>query len=125
MNVREKLKSIKIRLNELALYLNVSRPTLYKYLELYENKEIDKIDKKTYDLFKYIESTRGLTKPILMDHLYNEYLVLSDDSLISDIKDLMNKNNELSEKKIQIIKIVLKYKNLKEVIERINEIYGA
>lgn len=125
MNVREKLKSIKIRLNELALYLNVSRPTLYKYLELYENKEIDKIDKKTYDLFKYIESTRGLTKPILMDHLYNEYLVLSDDSLISDIKDLMNKNNELNEKKIQIIKIVLKYKNLKEVIERINEIYGA
>ena len=38
MGVRDKLKSIKIRLNELAIYLNVSRPTLYKYLELYENQ---------------------------------------------------------------------------------------
>ena len=55
MTVRDKLKEINLRLVELANYLNISRPTIYKYLESYEQRDYSKIDKVTFDLFSYID----------------------------------------------------------------------
>ena len=43
------------RLTELANYLNLSRPTLYKYIEEYEKrkyKDIDQISRKVFDFIK-------------------------------------------------------------------------
>ena len=126
MDVREKLRNIGVRLSELATYLNVSRPTLYKYLELFENNEKDKIDKRTYDLLNYIDNSRGLTKPILMDHLYNNYIVtVDDDNLILKIKSLISNDDNFSREKINIIKVLMESKNTNEFIERINEEYGT
>lgn len=126
VDVREKLRNIGVRLSELATYLNVSRPTLYKYLELFENNEKDKIDKRTYDLLNYIDNSRGLTKPILMDHLYNNYIVtVDDDNLILKIKSLISNDDNFSREKINIIKVLMESKNTNEFIERINEEYGT
>jgi len=126
VDVREKLRNIGVRLSELSTYLNVSRPTLYKYLELFENNEKDKIDKRTYDLLNYIDNSRGLTKPILMDHLYNNYIVtVDDDNLILKIKSLISNDDNFSREKINIIKVLMESKNTNEFIERINEEYGT
>ena len=72
MTVRDKLKEINLRLVELANYLKISRPTMYKHLENYENRDFSKIDKITYDLFSYIDSTKDLTKPAVMNYLINK-----------------------------------------------------
>ena len=82
MTVREKLRENNIRLVELANYLNISRPTMYKYLELYENREYSKIDKITFDLFSYIDTESDLTKPSLMNYLLQN--IVPADQLIGD-----------------------------------------
>lgn len=73
MTVREKLRELNVRLVEIATYLSLSRPTIYKYLEMYEAKEFSKIDKVTYDLFYYIDATDNLTKPALMNYLITHF----------------------------------------------------
>ena len=126
MGVREKLKVMGIRLIEFSTYLSISRPTLYKYLELYENEEFDKIDKRTYDLFNYIEVTRGLTKPILMDHLYNTFMISNDDeNIIQKVKSLLSNMTDTNIDKINILKMLLESIDTTDFIERVNKYYGA
>lgn len=126
VGVREKLKVMGIRLIEFSTYLSISRPTLYKYLELYENEEFDKIDKRTYDLFNYIEVTRGLTKPILMDHLYNTFMISNDDeNIIQKVKSLLSNMTDTNIDKINILKMLLESIDTTDFIERVNKYYGA
>ncbi|MCU0104578.1 hypothetical protein N7603_02795 [Acholeplasma vituli] len=124
MNVRDKLRNIGFRLNELTIYLDISRPTLYKYLELFEKQEFDSIDKKTYDLFKYIESTRGITKPILTDYLFNQYVKESKedkpDELIEKISILLKSKKKLDKSKIELIKRIIEVENIDDLEKGMN-----
>jgi hypothetical protein len=97
MTVRDKLREIGVRLVELATYLNISRPTIYKYLELYEAQEFGKIDKVTYDLFTYVDTTNDLSKPGLMNYLINNILPSSqviEDNYVSRIADAIRRLRE-------------------------------
>lgn len=119
MNVRDKLRNIGFRLNELTVYLDISRPTLYKYLELFEKQDFDSIDKKTYDLFKYIESTRAITKPILTDYLFNQYVKVSKDDqpneLIDKLTSLLKSKKKLDKAKIELIKRIIEVENIDDL----------
>ena len=46
----------KITISELARLTNLSRPTLYKYVEEYENNDISNIPADILELFNYIYS---------------------------------------------------------------------
>lgn len=114
MTVRDRLREIGVRLVELANYLKMSRPTMYKYLELYENQEYTKIDKVTYDLFSFIEGTENLTKPGLMNYLINKIVpveqVVGDNTVakISEsIRKLSQSNNLTDKKRYEMIHTLL------------------
>lgn len=77
MTVRDKLRDINVRLVELATYLKLSRPTIYKYLELFEEGDFGKIEDATCAMFRYIDETPQLTKPALMNYLINNILPTS------------------------------------------------
>ncbi|MGD9679121.1 MAG: hypothetical protein AB7V16_12330 [Vulcanibacillus sp.] len=97
MTVRDKLKEINLRLVELANYLDISRPTMYKYLESYEQRDYSKIDKLTYDLFSYIDSTPDLTKPAVMNYLINNIVPTNQilgDNYVSKIAEAIKKLKE-------------------------------
>jgi hypothetical protein len=51
-----KLHSLTIRLTELASIINISRPTLYKYLEAYEKGSYRNLQIKVKELFDFIVS---------------------------------------------------------------------
>jgi len=109
MGIREKLKASQVRLVELASYLDVSRPTLYRYLELYEQKEYNEIDKRCYDLFSFIDKTRNLTRPIMMDYLINKILPIEanneyDVETIASVRKLAQSQSEIDMKKIRLIR---------------------
>ena len=44
--LKERLKDMDIRITELAEYLQVSRPTMYKFIDYYEEHSFDLINKK-------------------------------------------------------------------------------
>lgn len=113
MTLRDKLKDINLRLVELANYLDISRPTMYKYLESYEQRDYSKIDKVTFDLFSYIDSTQDLTKPAVMNYLINnifpsaqvfgENYVAKIAEAIKRLKDSPNKEDKDKLKRIEEI----------------------
>jgi predicted transcriptional regulator len=114
MTLRDKLKEINLRLVELANYLNISRPTMYKYLESYEQRDYSKIDKITFDLFSFIDSNQDLTKPAVMNYLINN--IVSADQVFGEnyvakiaeaIKKLKESPNEEDKNKLKRIEEIL------------------
>ena len=71
MLIRERLRMLQIRLTELEDYLNISRPTLYKFVEYYENGKQKLINPVVRDLFKYIEKNKNLTKKEVVSYIAN------------------------------------------------------
>lgn len=111
MSLRSKIKDSQMRLVELATYLDISRPTLYKYLEEYEAKEYVNIDKRCYDLFSFIDNTKNCTRPVIMDYLINKILPIetitgSANAILSSVRKLSESPNELDLKKMKVIQVI-------------------
>jgi len=71
MKIREALKAMQLRLTELEEYLNISRPTLYKYVEYFESGKQNLMNPVVKDLFKYIEKNKSLTKKEVISYIAN------------------------------------------------------
>jgi hypothetical protein len=74
--------------------LNLSRPTLYKYLEEYEEKKYKDIDKKTRKVFDFIKKRTTVSKIAVIDFIVNQL----EDNTPSEIKKLfaaINKDEDL------------------------------
>lgn len=68
----KKLDLLNIKISELAQYLNISRPTLYKFIELYEsNKNL--LRKKYLELFDYINNNLYLTKIDVIKYIIERF----------------------------------------------------
>jgi len=70
--MKEKLRELNIRLTELSNYLNISRPTLYKYIDDFEKKRMSKIDYEVIQLFKFISKKTTLSKLQVIDYIVNK-----------------------------------------------------
>ena len=52
--LRDRLRELGIKIVDLASMLDISRPTLYKHIESYENNTLDNLDSSYIALFNYI-----------------------------------------------------------------------
>lgn len=69
MQLRERLKTMELRITELADYLQVSRPTMYKFIDYYEKSEFDLINKKVLKLFNYIKENDLVGKKSVINYI--------------------------------------------------------
>ena len=53
--IKERLKEIELRITELSDYLNISRPTMYKFIDLYDSGDKSAINPRVLKLFAYLE----------------------------------------------------------------------
>ena len=60
--MKERLRELGIKTTELSDYMRISRPSLYKYMELYEAKDTSAIPEKVLRTFRYIDRYKSLTK---------------------------------------------------------------
>ncbi len=67
--MKEKLQKLKIRLTELAAFVGVSRPTLYKYIDEYETKQYKDINHDVLYLFDYIMKATTFSKLQVMEYI--------------------------------------------------------
>lgn len=84
--MKNKLKDLNLRLTELSTYLKISRPTLYKYIESFENKDYQKIDYHVLDIFKFINKRSTKSKLSVIEYIINKQQISST---------LMNRINEV------------------------------
>lgn len=119
----EKLDLLNIKISELVQYLNISRPTLYKFIEFYEvNKKL--LRKQYLELFDYINNNEYLTKIDVIkyiiekfnkpkkldnDELNNLISLLENDSEYEELIKVMNlylTNLNAKNKKIETTKLI-------------------
>lgn len=87
MLLRDRLKAMELKITELADYLQVSRPTMYKFIEYYDNAEFDLINKKVLKLFNYINEHELAGKKSVINFILTNLVDVNDlgDDLELDI----------------------------------------
>ena len=101
--IKERLKEMDLRITELADYLHVSRPTMYKFIECYDTKQFKALSKEALQLFNYIAENELIGKRGVISFILNNS---STDTAANDIEgQVLNylKSNPDS-KKSQFIK---------------------
>ncbi len=78
MLLRDRLKSMELKITELADYLQISRPTMYKFIEYYDNAEFDLINKKVLKLFNYINEHELVGKKSVINYILTNLVDVKD-----------------------------------------------
>ena len=96
--LRDKIRDLDLRISDLAEYLKISRPTLYKYIDMYEEGNRGTIDTKILNLFDYIQNSKNIGNSNVIYYIMNNIIENS------------NTNNSEEDKRMKI-KSLLKTEN--------------
>ena len=69
--LRERIKQMDLKVTELSDYLQISRPTMYKFIEYYDKQQFDLINKKVLKLFNYITENEFIGKKTVVSYILN------------------------------------------------------
>ena len=107
--LRNKMKDLGLHLVDLAEFLDISRPTAYKFIELYELGHRNKLDSHILGLFDFIDQTPNLTKTKVFSYIVEHITKLSELKTKEQlIKNLIDKNNPT---KVEFISKICKEKS--------------
>lgn len=100
--LREKIRDLDLRISDLAEYLKISRPTLYKYIDMYEEGDRSIIDTKILNLFDYIQNSKNIGNSNVIYYIMNNIIENSNSNNIEEdkrmkIKSLLKTENKLKE----------------------------
>lgn len=101
--IKDSLKKLNIKITELADYLKISRPTMYKFIELYDSNKYEDITKNVKKLFDFINNNTLIEKRNVINYILNNLNVtkdLTDDKVSKKIENITKYiiNNPNSEK---------------------------
>lgn len=101
--IKDSLKKLNIKITELADYLKISRPTMYKFIELYDSSKYEDITKNVKKLFDFIDNNTLIEKRNAINYILNNLNVtkdLIDDKVSRKIENITKYiiNNPNSEK---------------------------
>lgn len=101
--IKDSLKKLNIKITELADYLKISRPTMYKFIELYDSSKYEDITKNVKKLFDFIDNNTLIEKRNVINYILNNLNVtkdLTDDKVSRKIENITKYiiNNPNSEK---------------------------
>lgn len=125
--LRERLREIDLRITELADYLQVSRPTMYKFIEYYDNTNFDLINRKVLRLFNYIVENELAGKKNIVSYILNNLTEVKelgsseDKSVIKNIKNYIISNPD--SQKSKFFELCSKKTTYDEVLIYLMEIY--
>lgn len=69
--IKNRLKDIDLRITEIAEYLHLSRPTVYKFIDCYDKKQFKMIDDRALKLFNFIEENEFVGKRGAISYILN------------------------------------------------------
>ena len=119
--IRDRLKQIELKISDLADYLQISRPTLYKYIESYDAKDFSSVNDKVVQLFNYIEKNPLAGKKTVVNFILtnlgteNEFGTPEANAVFSKIKKYLIENPDST--KTQFIKMFVQKSDFDEVAE--------
>ncbi len=125
--IKERLKEIELKITELSDYLQISRPTMYKFIEAYDAGDNSGINKNVLKLFKYIDENPVIGKKTVVSYILTnlvEEKELGDSSenrLYNQIKRYIISNPESA--KTQFIELAIQKTDYDDAIKYLLKIY--
>ena len=114
--MKEKLRDLGIRTTELSQFMKISRPSVYKYIELYESREFNMIPEKVLRVFKYVDKYKNLSKEQIIAYIISEF----SDTDVSDKKETIRNyllNKGANDPKIDLMYVLVTTDSLDPVIQ--------
>ena len=125
--LRDRLKEIDLRITELADYLQISRPTMYKFIDYYDQENFDLINKKVLKLFNYIVENELVGKKNVINFILNNLVDIKElgsneeKDAFNSIKKYMISNPE--SKKSKFIELIAQKEIYDKLIFYLVDIY--
>lgn len=119
--IKERLKDLDIKITELAGYLSISRPTMYKFIDMYDAGDKKDLSNFMCELFNYIDTNELIDKKNVINYILSKVVItddtLSDENvkLIKEIGDCINLDNNSSKK--DVIRYLIKNDDLDELLK--------
>lgn len=123
----DRIKEIGLKKTDLANYLQISRQTLYRFIEYYENGDFNQVNPIVIKLFKYIESEPLIGPTNVISYILDNLVLVkemsnSDQNIkINTIKKFLIDNPNSF--KSSFIELIVKRKDFDLIIEYLMEIY--
>lgn len=93
----------KITISELSRLVDISRPTLYKYVEEYEKGNHTSIPKELLSLFNYINQDSVTDKSMIIGYCIDTYKKTNENSVLDKIKMLMKTDGKFKKMLIEFV----------------------
>ena len=96
--IKERLKYLDIKITELANYLQISRTTLYKFIDAYDSGNKKEINNHVKKLFDYIEKNELIGKKNVINYIFNNMAIISENDtlevnqFVKNIKEYISEN---------------------------------
>ena len=124
--IKERLKELEIKITELAQYLQISRPTMYKFIESYDEGKKKDVNKNIKKLFDYIEENPLIGKRNVINYILTRMSTIqeNDTSEVNGIVQLIKEyiSNNPSSEKTQLIEFVASQSQYDVVVHYLMEI---
>ena len=124
--LRERIKQMDLKVTELSDYLQISRPTMYKFIEYYDEQNFDLINRKVLKLFNYISENEFIGKKTVISYILNNLVELkpigekNDVSVINKLRKNIVENPE--SKKSKFLEMCVTTKFFDELINYLPDI---
>ena len=117
--MKDRLHDLGIKTTELSSYMKISRPSLYKYINMYEENDTKGIPEGVLRTFRYIDKYKALTKEQVISFVILEF----SDSDSTDRKEAI-KNYLLSkgpkDSKIELMYNIISTDILDSLVDYLN-----
>lgn len=117
--LKYRLKELDIKITELANYLSISRPTMYKFIEMYDDGNKNELANSICGLFDYIEKNELIDKKNVINYILKNVATINEtpsnevDLFAEKIIKSLNGSN--SESKKTIINYLINNNNLDDL----------
>ncbi len=121
-DIKNKIRDV-ITLTDLADYLKVSRPTLYKLIDNYDKGIFDGLDKKHIELFNYINDNSPITKKHVLNFIVQNQIITVENENSESLSSLVGRyeyTGSIDEEKAELIKNILVSKNIGPFVSLVN-----
>ena len=114
--MKERLKDLGIRTTELSEYMRLSRPSVYKYIDLYEKGENKQIPEKVLRTFRYIDKYKTLSKEQIVSFIIYEFSEFENSDKKEAIRNyLMNKGS--NDSKVDLMYCLITTSSLDDIVQ--------
>lgn len=125
--LRDILRDMDLKITELAEYLQITRPTLYKFIDDYDKNSRASINKNVLKLFDYINNNSLVGKKTVLKFIFNNLVIEKEMSSHEDVSRFNRIKKYIVEnpntEKTQFIELITLKTDYDLVIQYLNNIY--